>query len=109
MAKTTARTVTSFLREGSAVATWANRFDGVSAVSVDADGMVRSALPIDDDPMFAMALETGGRVMNLLYPSPGICCAHGLVKRGKDDCWPAGTCACGLEPVAPNPPRDKSA
>lgn len=109
MAKTTAGTVTHFLREGFAAATWANPYDGVSAVSVDADGMVRSALPVGDDPMFAMALETGGRAMNLLYPFPGICCAHGLVKRGKDDCRPAGTCACGLEPVAPNPPRGKSA
>ena len=78
MAGTTVRNVTHFLREGFAVATWTNSYDGVSAVTVDPDGMVRSALPVAD-PMFAMALELGGRAMNLLFPYPGICCAHGLV------------------------------
>jgi hypothetical protein len=110
MAATTAGTVTGFLRKGYAVATWTNPYDGVSAVTVDADGMVRSALPIGDEPRFAMALETGGRAMNLLFPSPGICCAHGLVKRDKHNTyWQRDTsCACGLDPIGPNPPRDNS-
>jgi hypothetical protein len=109
MAETTVRNVTHFLREGFAVATWANPYDGVSAVTVGTDGMVRSALPVAD-PMFGMALEVGGRAMNLLFPYPGICCAHELVKREEGHCWqPATSCACGLEPIGPNPARDRRA
>jgi hypothetical protein len=107
VAKTTVRNVTRFLRDGSAVATWSNPYDGVSAVTADADGMVRSALPVDD-PMFAMALEVGGRAMNLLFPyAPGTLCAHGLVKREKGHYWqPATSCGCGLNPIGPNPARN---
>lgn len=105
MAKMTAGTVSRFLGDGWAVAGFTNPYDGVSAVTVDADGMVRSAMPVDSH-RFAMALEVGGRAMNLLFPYPGVCCAHGLVKRKRADDWQPGTsCPCGQEPISPNPAR----
>jgi hypothetical protein len=114
VARTTARNVTCFLREGFAVATWTSPYDGVSAVTVDPDGMVRSALPIGDsplpaaDPIFGMAVEVGGRAMNLLFPYPGVCCAHGLVKREEGHYWqPDTSCPCGLEPIGPNRARER--
>lgn len=59
--------------------------------------MVHSALPVAGDPEFAM---------NLLFPSPGTCRAHGLVKRSTDSYGkPCGSCPCGQVPAAPNPPR----
>jgi hypothetical protein len=101
-------TVTRFLKGGYAVATWTNPYDGVSAVDVDPDGMVRSALPVDDHG-FGMALEVGGRAMNLLFPYvPGQLCAHGLVKRTPGDYW-SGVCDCGIEPIGPNPARNTEA
>lgn len=108
MAKTTAANVARFLKDGCAVATFTNPYDGVSAVTVDRDGMVRSALPIGHGyHEFGMAFELDGRAMNLLFPSPGICCAHGLVKREDGHYWqPETSCACGLEPIGPNPARE---
>ena len=101
-----ARTVAQFLRDGWGVAGFTGRYDGVSAVTVDGDGMVRSALPVDGG-RFAMALEVGGRAMNLLFPYPGSCCAHGLVKderaAGSDR---SSTCGCGIDPIGPNPARE---
>lgn len=105
MAKTDVPTVTRFLRDGYGVATWTTPYDGVSAVDIDPDGMVRASLPVDGH-RFAEALEVGGRAMNLLYPSPGICCAHGLVKDGPvGSGWPGG-CSCGQEPIGANPARE---
>jgi hypothetical protein len=106
MAKMTAGSVAQFLGAGWAVAGFSNPYDGVSAVAVDADGIVRSALPVND-PGFGLALEVGGRAMNLLFPYPGICCAHGLVKRDRAGYWQPGTsCACGQDPIGPNRPRE---
>jgi hypothetical protein len=110
MAKTTTANVTRFLKDGCAVATWTNPYDGVSAVTVDRDGMVRSALPIADGyHQFGMALELDGRAMNLLFPyRGGGLCAHGLVKRDEHNRYwqPRTSCDCGLEPVGANPARE---
>jgi hypothetical protein len=108
MAKTTVTAVTRFLRDGYAVATWTNPYDGVSAVTVDPDGLVRSALPIAPGyHRFGLAFEISGRESNLLYPYPGNgLCAHGLVKRERAGHWqPHTSCDCGIEPIGPNPPR----
>jgi len=106
MAEMTAETVSRFLREGWAVYGVVDPYDGVSAVTVDPDGKFRASLPVDGH-RFALAAELGGRAMNLLFPYPGShLCAHGLVKRTEASPWPTGSCACGLEPIAPNPPRE---
>lgn len=107
MALTNTATVTRFLRDGHGVATFTNPYDGASAVDIDPDGMVRSSLPVDDHK-FALAIEAGGRAMNLLFPytRDGLC-AHGLVKGERQPgSYRAGACDCGLDPIAPNPARE---
>jgi hypothetical protein len=97
--------IARILRAGWGAYTITEPHDGVSAVPVGADGMFRAVIPVGR--MFALAAELDGRAMNLLFPYPGICCAHGLVRRelvcGADQ---SATCACGQEPIGVNPPRD---
>lgn len=106
MAYLNAPTVARFLEDGYAVFTVTSPYDCVSAVTADEDGMVRSCLPVDGHK-FGLALEVGGRAMNLLYPYPGGSglCAHGLVKRPQLGSDQSATCGCGLDPIAPNPAR----
>lgn len=107
MAEMTASEVARFLGNGWAVAGFTNPYDGVSAVSVDADGMVRSAMPVGGH-RFAMAMEVGGRAMNLLFPySGGNLCAHGLVGQQRDRYGKLhGQCPCGQQPIGPNPAQE---
>lgn len=108
MAKLTALNVTRIIKNGNAACTFTNPYDGVSAVTVDPDGMVRSVLPVGAGYHdFGLALEVGGRAMNLLHPySTGGLCIHGLVKRERTvGSYLVGTCDCGIEPVSVNPPR----
>lgn len=97
--------VANALKDGCAVYATASPYDGVSAVAIDPDGRVRSLLPIPHRyHEFALAAEVGGRAMNLLLPSPGVCCAHGLVKREREPGWER-TCGCEQENLDQNPER----
>jgi hypothetical protein len=104
--------VTRTLNAGCAADATATPYDGISAVTVGPDGKVRSLLPIPPGCHdFGLAVEVGGRAMNLLRPYPGACCIHGLVKRDPADpaSWnqPHTSCACGQEPVGQNPARER--
>lgn len=103
---TNGHNIARILRNGYAAVTFTSPYDGYSAVEVGQDGMVRSTIPVADHD-FALAMEVGGRAMNLLRPwSGGIVCAHGLVRRERSGDWqPATSCGCGQEPIDRNPER----
>ncbi len=104
---TTPQNIARALRGGWSVATFTHPHDGYSAVPVDADGMVRTTVTVaPDDHALGVALEVGGRAYNLLYPSPGICCIHGLVHRTASTPWEYASCPCGQAPLDANPARN---
>ena len=95
------------LKAGYAAAAFTSPYDGVSAVEVDPDGMVRSVLPAGGHDV-GLVIEVGGRAHNLLFPYEGNhLCAHGLVRREQAGHWqPHTSCPCGQAPINRNQVRE---